>query len=34
LICAVAMREEVPVFTIDRDFIAYASVFPLRIHQA
>lgn len=33
LICAVAMREEVPVFTVDQDFVAYASVFPLPIHQ-
>jgi predicted nucleic acid-binding protein len=33
LICAVAIREEVPVFTVDQDFIAYASVFPLALHQ-
>jgi predicted nucleic acid-binding protein len=33
LICAVAIREEVPVFTVDRDFISYAAVFPVPLHQ-
>ena len=32
LICAVAMREEVPIFTVDRDFLHYASVFPVPLH--
>jgi predicted nucleic acid-binding protein len=32
LICAVAMREEVPIFTVDLDFLHYASVFPVPLH--
>ncbi len=33
VICAVAMREEVPVFTVDADFERYATVFPLPLHR-
>lgn len=33
VICAVAIREDVPVFTVDSDFGRYARVFPLRLHQ-
>jgi predicted nucleic acid-binding protein len=33
LICAVAMREEIPVFTVDGDFALYAEVFPLMLHR-
>jgi hypothetical protein len=33
LICAVAMTNGWPVFTTDRDFIAYARHLPLRLHK-
>jgi len=33
LICAVALRREWPVFTMDKDFRAYARHLPLRLHQ-
>lgn len=32
LICAVAIRLEAPVFTIDADFAGYARHLPLRLH--
>ena len=34
VICAVAIREDIPVFTSDSDFGRYAQVFPLRLHRA
>ncbi len=33
VICAVAIREHVPVFTVDKDFERYAQVFPLPLHR-
>lgn len=33
VICAVAIRHEVPVFTTDRDFLAYQRILPLRLHH-
>jgi predicted nucleic acid-binding protein len=33
LICAVALRRGLPVFTRDRDFEKYAKVLPLKIHR-
>jgi predicted nucleic acid-binding protein len=33
LICAVALRRDWPVFTMDKDFRAYARNLPLRLHQ-
>lgn len=33
LICAVAMKHQWPVFTTDRDFIAYARRLPIKLHS-
>jgi len=33
LICAVALRRNWPVFTMDKDFARYARHLPLRLHQ-
>jgi len=33
LICAVAIRLRVPIFTTDADFIAYARHLPITLHQ-
>ena len=33
LVCAVAIREDIPVFTVDADFERYAQVFPLPLHK-
>jgi len=33
LICAVALRRNWPVFTMDHDFTRYARHLPLRLHQ-
>lgn len=33
LICAVAVREEVPVFTVDQDFERYAEMLPVALHR-
>jgi predicted nucleic acid-binding protein len=33
LICAVALRRDWPVFTINKDFRVYARHLPLRLHQ-
>jgi hypothetical protein len=32
LLCAVAERHNVPIFTTDTDFIHYAHVLPIRLH--
>jgi predicted nucleic acid-binding protein len=32
LICAIALRREIPIFTADSDFKMYARVLPLQIH--
>lgn len=34
LICAIAVRHDLAVFTTDRDFERYAKVIPIRLHQA
>jgi predicted nucleic acid-binding protein len=34
LICAVALRREWSVFTIDRDFLRYRQVAPLQLHAS
>ncbi len=34
LICAVALRRNWPVFTMDKDFARYARHLPLRLHPA
>lgn len=34
LICAVALRREIAIFTADADFERYASVLPIRLHVA
>lgn len=33
LICAVAQRRQIAVFTTDRDFERYASVLPIRLYE-
>ena len=33
LICAVAARRRLPIFTADKDFTAYARILPLRLHR-
>lgn len=33
LICAVALRRKLAIFTLDRDFDQYAKHLPLRIHE-
>ena len=33
LICAVAKRHDVPIFTTDTDFRRYAKHIPIRLHQ-
>ncbi|MBU4176641.1 MAG: type II toxin-antitoxin system VapC family toxin [Desulfurivibrionaceae bacterium] len=33
LICAVAHRHRLPIFTTDQDFERYASVLPIRLYQ-
>ena len=33
LICAVAMRRRLPIYTTDKDFLHYAKVFKLSLHQ-
>ena len=33
LLCAMALRLEVPLFTTDRDFTRYARILPLRLHD-
>ena len=33
LICAVAHRHQLPIFTTDQDFERYASVLPIRLYQ-
>lgn len=33
LICAVASRADVPIFTTDRDFRRYAERLPIRLHE-
>lgn len=33
LICAVASRAEVPIFTTDEDFVRYADVLPIRLYE-
>ena len=34
LICAVALRRKLPVFTKDRDFEKYATELPMQLHRA
>ena len=34
LICAVALRREIPIFTVDKDFKRYAKVLPITLHLA
>jgi len=34
LICAVAVRHNLPIFTIDRDFRRFAGHLPIRLHVA
>lgn len=34
LICAVAYRHQLPIFTTDQDFERYASVLPIRLYQS
>ena len=33
LVCAVAARRRLTIFTTDRDFVEYARVLPLRLHR-
>jgi predicted nucleic acid-binding protein len=32
ILCAVAVRSSMPIFTTDRDFARYARVLPIRLH--
>lgn len=32
LICAIALRNDLPIFTLDKDFESYALVLPLTLH--
>jgi len=34
LLCAVAMRHDIAIFTTDRDFARFARVVPVRLHAA
>jgi len=34
LICAVAARLRVPIFTTDTDFVSYATYLPISLHVA
>jgi hypothetical protein len=34
LTCAVAARRRLAIFTADQDFVAFARVLPIRLHQA
>lgn len=34
LLCAVAMRRSVSIFTVDRDFDRYAEVLPIQLHRS
>ena len=34
LICAFAMRHEMPIFTVDKDFKSFAKVLPITLHVA
>jgi hypothetical protein len=33
LICAMAYRYDVPIFTTDPDFLGYAKHLPIRLHE-
>ncbi len=33
LICAIATRNDFPIFTTDQDFAHFASVLPIKLHQ-
>jgi predicted nucleic acid-binding protein len=33
LICAVASRADVPIFTTDEDFVRYADILPIWLHE-
>lgn len=33
LICAMALRNDLPIFTLDKDFESYALVLPLTLHR-
>jgi predicted nucleic acid-binding protein len=33
LICAAARRQELPIFTTDKDFVAFARVLPIRLYH-
>ena len=32
LICALALRLDIPIFTVDRDFARYAHILNVRLH--
>lgn len=34
LLCALALRHDLPIYTTDGDFEHFASVLPIRLHQA
>ena len=34
LICAVALRREMPIFTVDKDFKIFAKILPINLHLA
>lgn len=33
LICAIAMKHDLPIFTVDKDFAQYAKILPIKFHQ-
>jgi predicted nucleic acid-binding protein len=33
LVCAVAMDEEIPIYTTDRDYLQYAKHLPIQLHH-
>lgn len=33
LLCAISTRHQMPIFTIDKDFINFQTVFPIELHK-
>jgi predicted nucleic acid-binding protein len=33
LICAIAIKYDLPIFTVDKDFIQYAKILPIKLHM-
>jgi predicted nucleic acid-binding protein len=33
LLCAISTRHQMPIFTIDKDFVNFQTVFPIELHK-